>query len=708
MTAGPILYIGFAIAALVWPLSATLNVVFFDGVSFTEELIFPDGKDAALRFAFGLCSIGFGVFAQCKLTKSSRNETETAERERRLRQLMDNVDGVFWMVSPDYEELIYVSPAYESIFGRPVKALYEYRKDWIDAIHPDDGERIRETMRRDRGNGGFRETCRIMRPDGEVRWIQVKSFPILNGDGELYRIAGLAIDVTDRKVTEEEVRILNLELEKRVSLSSTELELSELRYRTLASALPVGIFQLDAQSDTVYMNPRCCEIIGMTEEEGLSGWPNALHPEDRDRIQEKWLRHVENGETFGDEYRFVHADGTLVWVFGQIVSQKDLDGKTTGFVGVLTDITELKYAEERIRASEERFHTLAKFAPTGIFRADAQGKYIYANEAYCQISGLTLSETFGSDWTQGLHVEDHDRIARAWQEAIEDSRDFETECRFLRKDGTERWVLVHAMAERNDANEVVSYVGTATDITWRKQSEIAIRESEKIAATGRMAAQIAHEINNPLAGIANAFTLVKDAVPKDHEHYKYVKLIENEVSRIAEIVRHMFEMYEPSRRSPRELDLNEVFSDMTLMFEASLHQAGVRLEFDVLNGPMDVTLPDIYFRQIVNNLVANAIEASPPGGRVLVRTEAHEEELHLLVSDEGAGIPLDIRQDIFEPFFSTKGGQAGKSMGLGLALSQNMAKAMEGSIEILKSDHNGTTFLLRIPCNVSTEVLRHV
>lgn len=702
------LWVGVAIAAGVWPLNATLNLLFIDGTSFTKELLHPDGREIALRLAFGMWAIGFGAFAQHRLTKISHKEATSRERETRMRRVMDNVDAVLWMVSPDFEDLIHVSPAYESVFGRSIESLRHDGRDWVGAVHPDDVDRIKATMKQDGGIGELRETYRIIRPDGEVRWLESHSVPVHDEDGKIYGIAGLSIDVTGRMIAEEEVQQLNHELERRVSLRSEELNLSELRYRTLTSASPVGIFQSNAQGDTVYINPRGCEIVGMTAEEALEGWPNALHPEDRDRIRGKWLRHVESGEVFEDEYRFVHKDGKVVWVFGQIVPQKDLDGNISGFVGVITDITQLKKAEQRIHTSEKRFQTLAKVSPTGIFRADTQGKCIYVNEAYCEISGFALSETLDQGWANAIHPEDREGLVRTWDEAINERINFEDECRVLRKDGSERWVLVQATAEVNDADEVVGYVGTITDITWRKQSEKAVRESEKLAAIGRMAARIAHEINNPLAGIANAFSLVKDAIPEDHVHYEYVELIEDEVSRIAEIVQHMFEMYEPSRQSPRTLVLDEVFSDVALLFEAGLRQGGVCLEFDVLDGPPDVTLPETYFRQIVNSLVANAIEASPPGGRVLVRTEAHGEELHLYVSDQGRGIPQDIQHEIFEPFFSTKGGQTGKCMGLGLSLALSMAKAMEGSVELRECDAEGTTFRLRIPRSVSAEVLGYV
>jgi signal transduction histidine kinase len=224
-----------------------------------------------------------------------------------------------------------------------------------------------------------------------------------------------------------------------------------------------------------------------------------------------------------------------------------------------------------------------------------------------------------------------------------------------------------------------------------------LREREKLAATGRMAARIAHEINNPLAGIKNAFRLIKGAVPIDHPHVQYVSRIDKEIDRIAVIVQQIFDLYRPELETPRTFRFDAAIQDIVALLESSCRQYGVRISLQMQPRAAVLNLPEGAVRQVLFNLLVNAIEASPQGGNVEVQVEFHDEYVKIEVSDQGKGIPQAIQSQIFEPFFTTKDGTSRRGLGLGLSISKSLVEAMNGRIEFRSRPEAGMSFQVLLP-----------
>jgi signal transduction histidine kinase len=227
-------------------------------------------------------------------------------------------------------------------------------------------------------------------------------------------------------------------------------------------------------------------------------------------------------------------------------------------------------------------------------------------------------------------------------------------------------------------------------------------ESEKLTATGRMAARIAHEINNPLGGIQTAFRLISRAVSSEHRYYHYVGKIEKEIERIAQIVRQMLDLYKPDTKSLQEFRADQIIGDVVTLLKPHMRENKIKFDLDLRQARETVALPENMLRQILYNLILNAVEASQQGGLIRITAKITDHCLHVAVSDCGEGIPEEIQSRIFEPFFTTKSNSAMGGMGLGLSICKSLVEATNGALEFTSRPGKGTEFRVSLPLQEKT------
>ena len=239
------------------------------------------------------------------------------------------------------------------------------------------------------------------------------------------------------------------------------------------------------------------------------------------------------------------------------------------------------------------------------------------------------------------------------------------------------------------------------DLTERKRAEEELRRMELLAATGRMAAEIAHEINNPLAGIKNAFTLVKDNISLDHPHYAYVAIVEREIDRVASIVRRMYELHGKKETVAQECEVRRALQDVIALASLGARARGVSIALEAPPEPLHAWVAEESLKEVFFNIIENAVEASPEGAAVRVTLAMAGGNVRISVADSGPGIPPDVAPRIFEPFFTTKNGSTMRGMGLGLPISQRIIKRMGGNIEFETASVRGSIFHIKFPQRAS-------
>jgi PAS domain S-box-containing protein len=267
---------------------------------------------------------------------------------------------------------------------------------------------------------------------------------------------------------------------------------------------------------------------------------------------------------------------------------------------------------------------------------------------------LTITPTL-SHWLSLVHPDDRNWVSDAFASIGESGRnDFEAEYRVATADGDWHQVVDRGrVVDQESDGRVRRVMGITADVTKSRRAEQELREVEALSGMGRVAARVAHEINNPLAGIRSAFTLVKDAVPHDHPHRHYVGAIEREVERIAGVTRQLYEVYRPEAE-PGQASLATITSDAVALLEQVNRAANVEIDVNLESVPSVVPVSGGLLRQIVYNLVQNAVDASPVGGTVEIAGRVEHRTLIVSVLDQGPGVPADLRQRIFEPFFTTR------------------------------------------------------
>ncbi len=550
----------------------------------------------------------------------------------------------------------------------------------------------------------YRNLYRVVDPGGSIRWLQEWGTLSRDAAGRPLRLTGISIDVTDRKRAEAALRA------------------SEERLQLALTAGRMGSFDWDLATNAVIWSDTHYKLFGYTAGERFPieyhHFADRVHPDDLQAVEQAIRTAMEQRTTYKCEHRLLLPDGIVRWILGTGEFQYDSDGRPVRMLGIVSDITDRKQAEEALIASEARARAVINSSPVPMALIDHAQRITFLNLAFTRTFGYVLGDipTLADWWAKAYpDLAYRQWVAENWQAELTRSdqtgtafavMDLTIRC----KDRTDRFV------EANAAPLADTFAGTHLvvlhDITERKRAdtdrrtlEDQLRQAQKMEAVGRLAGGVAHDFNNLLTVInCHSEIALSETEPGDPLR-EPMAAIRDAGERAANLTQQLLAFSRRAIVALRVLDLNEVVASTTKMLRRLISE-DIAFATVLCPTPCRVRIDPGQIEQVIMNLAVNARDAMPNGGRLTIETNHHEvfratpdcppgRYVRLTVTDTGTGMSEDEKARIFEPFFTTK--EVGMGTGLGLATVYGIVKQARGHIRVESTIAKGTTFEVMFP-----------
>ena len=449
-------------------------------------------------------------------------------------------------------------------------------------------------------------------------------------------------------------------------------------------------------NEYTYFDENLARLFGFTFDDHIvapGDFLHRVHPDDQPAVIDRLLL-ARDGAGLEMEYRVNLPDGSTRWLYdrGKYVEGEDC------LVGACTDITARKRAEQASRESERQFRTMADAIPQLAWMTDPDGCIYWYNQRWYDYTGTSADEVLGWGWQRVLDPHELPRVLAKWAAAVHDGAPWEDSFSIRGRDGEYRLFLSRATPIRDSSGDVVRWFGTNTDISDHVKSQEALRRTEKLAAAGRLAASIAHEINNPLEAVTNLLYLVSldEKIPPDAK--RYLKMADEELQRVAHIARQTLGFYRETTQ-PTKFSVAATLDEVVRLHNRKLNAKRISVERK-FRDPGEIVGSRGELQQVLSNLVSNAIDATEGSGRLLLHlSPGHSRSgapmLRISIGDTGTGIAPEHLARIFEPFFTTK---KDIGTGLGLWVTREIVEKLGATLQVKSTVGKGTVFSIALPC----------
>ena len=607
------------------------------------------------------------------------NVTGIEDMERRLRLLVEHsTEGIALTSGDGVAE--YVSPGGARLLGYTPQEMIG--KASVIHLHPDDIANVSRPAPGQSRTG----VARVRHRDGSWRWIE-STTTNLTHDPAIRALVANFRDVTDRMTHEREL----LESQRRL-----EYLMSATGAITYSARLPVDF-------GCTFISANVRDILGHSPEDFTSGhgfWMANIHPDDLPQLHDGLRTMFEHGE-HTLEYRFRHRDGSYRWMRDVARIVNDEAGRPVEIVGYWIDVTDQARAQTSLRRSEANFRALIERSPLATF-VHREGRYVYVNPAAVVLLGYERAEDIiGRPALDLTHPDDREHARKRMQQTVETGSTPRGEARMIRRDGST--MVLELEGIRLDFDGEPSNVVIARDVSERHEMFARMALADRMLTVGTLAAGVAHEINNPLAYVAANLEIIARELPGLPARGDLPALLGDAregVARVTAIVRDLRSLARPENETRGAVDVRAVLASATKMAHNQLRHRARVVERYAPELPLALAEAS-RLGQVFLNLLLNAAQAMEDGhadrNEIRIRAHATADRQHVVVEieDTGAGIPADIQRRIFDPFFTTKA--PGVGMGLGLAISHQIVRAMDGEITVASTPGVGTTFRVQLP-----------
>jgi two-component system, cell cycle sensor histidine kinase and response regulator CckA len=666
------------------------------GRSFGVLLLASDSHDLSESAWTGFARSLAAQFGQTVALGQSL--TRLATSESRLRALMQEANDTI-LILDLHDHILEANRAAETLLARPRQEIVGRRyDDFVVAEEVADSARVRRTLLE---QGTIRvEERHLRRADGNAVPVEVSA--------SLVRVSL----TTDEPVILAIVRDISERVKAAAALQSAQAHLAHV-----VSSSPAVLYALGWGDPTAggllltWISPNVEHLLGYTVPEALASdwWVDRLHPEDAPRVFQE-LGGFPKRDFVQHEYRFRHKDGGYRWMGAELRLIRGPSGEPVEVVGSWSDVTARKDAERRLQESEEQYRLLFDSNPHPMWVYDAETlAFLAVNEAAVRHYGYSRKELLAMAIVDIRPPEDVPALLQRVREVGGDAGPLRQAGLYRHRTKDGRTIQVEISSHDIQFEARSARLVLAVDVTEKLSLEAQLQQAQKMESIGRLAGGVAHDFNNLLGVITGYGELLRRRVKQDPTLHKYADDVLAAAHRAAGLTRQLLAFSRKQVLQPRVLDLNGVVADMERMLRRLIGE-DIRM-VTALAGEVPVIKADPgQLEQVLMNLVVNARDAMPKGGRLILETDrvdvdatyaARHAEFRpgpyamLVVSDTGHGMPPDVQAHIFEPFFTTK--EAGKGTGLGLATVHGIVKQSGGHIFVYSEPGRGTTFKVYLP-----------
>jgi PAS domain S-box-containing protein len=527
--------------------------------------------------------------------------------------------------------------------------------------------------------------------EGRPRYAVIVGAPLLDAEGHVLGMIEMTRDISDRIRLEED-------------LQATEVQLQQFMVQA-----PLATYVKNRAGQYIDVNPATCEmfqkkaseILGKTDYE-IFGREAAekMREGDREAWNERFAVNVDIEVQLGERLVFLST------VKFPIV---DHDGKPTALCGLSTDITAQKEAEIKLNETREHLQNIMDNSPVIIVTTDLEGNIVSFNRGAEESLGYTADEVIGQPaakfYQDPTKREEFLRLVKAGQAV----KDYSYE--LLRKDGSLLPVSITLSQLKDAAGNMIGTVGMSKDISSRKTLMNQMLQSERMAAVGRLASGVAHEINNPLAVIGEIAGFLGSLVEEGsktgedelrRELIEGLPKIQNQVTRVRDITQRLLTFARKTEARVNIADVNASLEEILPFLEKEAKLAQATIHRDYQQDLPRVPIEEMQLQEVFINLITNAIHALAKGngGNIWLTTRTEGGKVVVTVKDDGPGIDEKVRDRLFEPFVTTKA--VGEGTGLGLSICYGIVKRFDGEIRVYSQPGEGATFTVILPVHIPT------
>ncbi len=645
----------------------------------------------------GLSSLLAALLAIHLIILRSENDASDRHVDREARLIVESMPGLGWSTDAT-GNFIYVSPSVIEYVGKQTEEFNRTGRTGLEAVHPDDAERVTNAWLRSLQTGEpFETEHRIRRYDGTYRWFHALGRPVLDHSGRPTGWYGTTIDIEERKQAE-------------VTAAKSKQQLQEI-----IDTIPALAWTTNAAGEASYFSKRTLDYVGFSSEELFKEPFAAMHPEDIPAFKDVWAQSVASGQSFSFTYRLRRFDGEYRRHVGRAEPLRDEAGSIVEWIGANIDINEWHEAEEALRARELQLRLLVDTIPTMVWCMTPEGEPSYLNKKLMDYVGLTLKDLEAPDGTrltgaiESVVFPDDRSIVRAnLEQSFQTGKPFSMKYRQVRADGVYRWVDGRAEPLRDTDGRIIQWYGVTVDIDDETRMHETLRLAQdrlaratQAASLSELSASIAHEVNQPLAAVVtNSEAALRwlSSEPANVERTKAtLEWIIRDATEAAEVVSRVRALFRQSPQTQTMVKINEVIGEVLRLMQAEVSGKGVRIDAELSPDLPPIAADRIQIQQVLVNLIRNGVdatEASDRGPRLLrVRTRLDQESDMVCVEVRDHGYGIKEPERIFEPFYTTKG----TGLGMGLAICRSIIEAHNGRLWAEPADPIGSVLKFCLP-----------